>query len=78
MAFDQPGGGRDDVAQESRGYCPVCGAEVFWTPTAHLWPSRRVTQSALPSQSGICSQCHRLLMFTVMNDPAEDGGGKSS
>lgn len=66
------------VTQGSRGYCPVCGAEVLWTPTAHLWPSRRATQSVLPSQSGICSQCHRVLMFTVVGDPAEDPDRKTS
>lgn len=59
--------------QESRGYCPVCGAEVLWTPTAHLWPSRRTAHSVLPSQSGMCSRCHRVLAFTVLNDPVQDG-----
>ena len=64
------------VTQESRGYCPVCGAEVVWTPTAQLWPSRRSAQSVLPSQSGICLHCHRALMYSVVHDPAEDSGSE--
>jgi len=66
------------VTHGSRGYCPVCGAEVLWTPTAHLWPSRRSAHSVLPGQSGICSHCHRVLMFTVVHDPAEDADSKTS
>jgi len=58
--------------EENRGYCPVCGAEVLWTPTARLWPTRRSTQSFLPSESGTCPHCHRDLMFTVVHDPAKD------
>jgi endogenous inhibitor of DNA gyrase (YacG/DUF329 family) len=65
------------VTQGRRGYCPVCGAEVLWMPTAHLWPSRRSAQSVLPSQSGVCPQCQRVLMFTVVNDPAEDADSKT-
>ena len=65
------------VTQGSRGYCPVCGAEVLWMPTAQLWPSRRSAHAVLPSQSGDCPHCHRVLMFTVVNDPAEDADGKT-
>jgi hypothetical protein len=60
------------------GTSPVCGAEVLWTPTARLWPSRRSAHSVLPGQSGICSHCHRVLMFTVVHDPAEDADSKTS
>jgi hypothetical protein len=60
---------------DSRGYCPVCGGAVLWTPTAHLWPSKRLARSVLPSQSGVCPQCHRILMYTVMNEAAEDSRG---
>jgi len=65
------------VTQGSWGYCPVCGAAVLWTPTAHLWPSRRSAQSVLPGQSGTCAHCHRVLMFTVVYDPAEDADSKT-
>ena len=65
------------VTHESRGYCPVCGAEVLWVPTARLWPSRMSAQSVLPSQSGTCPRCHRVLMFTVVNGPAEDADDKT-
>jgi hypothetical protein len=64
--------------QGGRGYCPVCGAEVVWTPTTRLWPSRRSAHSVLPSQSGICARCHRVLMFTVVSGPAEDAAGKTT
>ena len=62
----------------ARVNCPVCGAEVRWKPTAHLWPSRRSARSVLPGQSGACSHCHRVLMFTVVYDPAEDADSKTS
>ncbi|GEM_PF-3031003 len=65
------------VAHDSPGYCPVCGAEILWTPTAHLWPSRRSAQAVLPGQSGTCPHCHRVLMFTVVHDPAEDADGRT-
>ena len=64
--------------QRSRGYCPVCGAEVLWTPTAQLCPSRRSAHSVLASQSGVCPRCHRVLMFTVVDDPADDAAGKTT
>ena len=64
-------------AHDSPGYCPVCGAEILWTPTAHLWPSRRSAQAVLPGQSGTCPDCHRVLMFTVVHDPAEDADGRT-
>ena len=60
---------------ESRGFCPVCGAEVDWIATARLWPSRRAAQAVLPSHSGTCPRCHRVLMFAVVHDPAEKTGG---
>ena len=63
---------------ECRGYCPVCGTEVLWTPTARLWPSKKSTRSVLPSRSGTCSGCHRVLMFTVVPDSADDADGKTS
>ena len=66
------------VTHESRGYCPACGAEVLWTPTAQLWPSRRSAHAVLPGQSGTCSHCHRVLMFTVAHDPAEDADSMTS
>ena len=56
----------------TRGYCPVCGAEVDWIATAHLWPTRRSAQAVLPSSSGACPRCHRLLVFTVLEDATED------
>jgi hypothetical protein len=65
------------VTPGSRGYCPVCGAEVLWTQTAALRPSRRSAQSVLPGQSGTCSHCHRVLMFTVVYDPAADAESKT-
>jgi hypothetical protein len=65
------------VTQKSRGYCPVCGADVVWTPTAHLWPTRKSAHAVLPGQSGACSHCHRVLMYTVMNEPAADADGTS-
>jgi hypothetical protein len=65
------------VTSESWGYCPVCGAEVLWTPTAHLWPSRRSAHSVLPGQSGTCARCHRVLMFTVVPDPADAADSKT-
>ena len=54
------------------GFCPVCGEKVVWTPTGQLWPSKKVAQAVLSSQSGICSHCDRVLMFTIVSGPAED------
>ena len=56
----------------TRGYCPVCGAEIDWIATAHLWPTRRSAPAVLPSSSGACPGCHRLLVFTVLEDPGPD------
>ena len=64
------------TSHEIRGYCPVCGAEVVWMPTALLWPTRKSAQSVLPSQSGACSHCRRVLTFSVVHDPAADAGSK--
>jgi len=61
-------------ADEGEGFCPVCGAEVQWIPTSHLWPSRRAAREILPSQSSTCSCCGRVLMFTVLNESAHDSG----
>jgi endogenous inhibitor of DNA gyrase (YacG/DUF329 family) len=52
------------------GFCPVCGAEVRWIPTSHLWPSGRAAREVLPSQSGTCPSCGRVLMYTVLNESA--------
>lgn len=60
-----PKGSLDDAL---KGYCPVCGETVSWTPTSSLWPSKRLTQSGLPCHSGICSQCNSVLMFTVVSE----------
>ena len=54
------------------GFCPVCGQKVLWTPTARLWPTGRSAESVLPSRSGICSHCHRVVMFTVVSEPEKD------
>lgn len=62
-------------ADEGKGFCPACGAEVRWIATSHLWPSRRSAREALPSQSGTCSGCGRVLMYTVLNEPPRDAGG---
>jgi hypothetical protein len=59
-------------AEEGKGFCPVCGAEVRWIATTHLWPSRRAAREVLPSRSGTCSGCGRVLMFTVLNEAAHD------
>ena len=64
-------------AAREPGYCPVCGAEVFWTPTAYLWPIKRTAHSVMPGRSGTCPQCHRLLMFTVVRDPKKDANSKT-
>ena len=61
-------------APTTKGCCPVCGAEVQWIPTSHLWPSRRVAREVLPSQSGTCPSCHRILMYTVLNEASRDAG----
>jgi hypothetical protein len=61
-------------ANGGKGFCPVCGAEVHWIPTSHLWPSRRAAREVLPSQSGTCSRCHRMLMYTVLNESTHDPG----
>ncbi len=58
------------------GFCPVCGGAVQWIPTSHLWPSRRAAREVLTSQSGTCSSCGRVLMFTVLNEPAGESGGE--
>ena len=68
---------RGSVNVTLAGYCPVCGQKVLWTPTARLWPSRRSAHSVLPGQSGTCSHCHRVLMFTVVYEPAEDADSKT-
>jgi len=60
----------------SRGFCPVCGGAVQWIPTSHLWPSRRAAREVLPSQSGTCSGCGRVLMYTVLNGPGRDAGSE--
>ena len=60
------------AGHSGRGYCPVCGARLDWIATAHLWPTRRSAQAILPSSSGACSRCHRLLVFTVLEDATED------
>jgi len=57
------------------GFCPVCGAEVQWMPTSHLWPSRKMAREILPSQSGTCPTCRRMLMYTVLNESARGAGG---
>ena len=57
-------------ADADKGFCPVCGVEVRWIATSHLWPSRRSAREVLPSQSGTCSGCGRVLMFTVLNGSA--------
>ena len=75
MAAPEPVNPPEHAAPGSRGYCPACGAQVLWTPTAHLWPSPRAVQSVLPTQSGICPRCQRVLMYTVVSDPAADAGG---
>jgi hypothetical protein len=59
------------TAEEMRGYCPVCGADVVWMPTAQLWPSGKAARSILPSHSGTCSRCDRMITFTVAPEPAE-------
>ena len=69
---------RENVNATLTGFCPVCGKKVLWTPTARLWPSRRSAQSVLPGHSGTCPHCHRILMFTVVPDPAEDTGDVSA
>ena len=74
MAAPDPKHSPERVTQTSSGYCPVCGAEVLWMPTAHLWPSRKSARAALPSQSAVCSRCQRVLIFTVVDDPTEDAG----
>ena len=71
MAAPDPKHSPERVTRTSSGYCPVCGAEVLWMPTAHLWPSRKSAHAALPSHSGDCPYCHRVLMYTVVHDPAE-------
>jgi len=63
-------------ADASKGFCPVCGAEVQWIATSHLWPSRRSAREVLPRRSGTCSGCGRVLMFTVLNGSA--GTSRSS
>ena len=47
---------------EGKGFCPVCGAEVRWIATSHLWPSRRAAREVLPSQSGTCPGCGRVVI----------------
>ncbi len=61
-------------ANEAKGFCPVCGAGVQWIATSHLWPSRRAAREILPSQSGTCSGCGRVLMYTVLNESTHDAG----
>jgi hypothetical protein len=78
VAASDPQKTREREADQSRGYCPVCGAEVLWTPTAQLWPTKRSSQSVLPSQSGTCGRCHRELVFTVVYDPATDADRPTS
>lgn len=63
------------ATHESRGYCPVCGTEVVWISTAHLWPTKRAAQSVRPSHGGTCSRCQRVLVFTVLNDPQKGPDG---
>lgn len=60
------------VDHTTRGYCPACGAEIDWVATAHLWPTRRSAQAVLPSLSGTCPECHRMLMYSVVHDPVAD------
>ncbi|MEI6727132.1 MAG: hypothetical protein WCN81_13025 [Actinomycetes bacterium] len=63
-------------ADADKGFCPVCGVEVRWIATSHLWPSRRAAREILPSRSGTCSGCGRVLMFTVLNESAHDAGSR--
>jgi hypothetical protein len=56
------------------GFCPVCGAEVQWIPTSHLWPSRKMARETLPSHSGTCPGCRRILMYTVLNESSLGAG----
>jgi len=59
---------------EGKGFCPVCGAAVQWIATSHLWPSRRAAREVLPSHSGTCPGCGRVLMYTVLNESTHDAG----
>jgi len=33
-----------------------------------------VAREVLPSQSGTCPSCHRILMYTVLNEASRDAG----
>ncbi|MHB8793655.1 MAG: hypothetical protein ACYC6O_10020 [Thermoleophilia bacterium] len=70
----EPGASPEDTLE---GGCPICGMKVIWTPTSQLWPSKRMTKTAMPGYSGTCSGCKRVLMFTVISDFSDTDKGKS-